>query len=69
MIKGAIPTLKNSDSGTVASLHFPGRGDKSNWKYLSLINAGTVNIGMKALPIPFFPFVSRQLLCFWALIP
>lgn len=52
MIKGAIPTLKNSDSGTVASLHFPGRGDKSNWRYLSLINAGMVNIGMKALPIP-----------------
>lgn len=69
MIKGAIPSLKNYDSGAAASLHVPGRGDKSNLRYLNLINAGTVNIGMKAGPIPFFSFASRQLSCFWALIP
>lgn len=69
MIKGAIPTLKIYDSGTVASCNAPGGGDKSNLRILNLINAGTVNIGMKAYPIPFFSFASRQLLCFWAFIP
>lgn len=69
MIKGAIPALKIYDSGIAASLNVPGRADKSNLRYLNLINAGTVNIGMKAYPIPFFSFPSRQLLCFWAFIP
>lgn len=51
------------------SLNVLGRADKSNLRYLNLINAGTVNMGMKAYPIPFFSFPSRQLLCFWAFIP
>lgn len=63
-IKGVIPTLKSKHSGAVASLHVPGRGDKSNLRSLSLINAGTVHIGMKAGPSPFFSFAPRRLSCF-----
>lgn len=69
MIKEAIPAFKIFDSGIAASLKVPGRADKSNLRYLNLINAGTVNMGMKAYSIPFFSFPSRQLLCFWAFIP
>ena len=69
MIKEAIPAFKIFDSGIAASLNVPGRTDKSNLRYLNLINAGTVNMGMKAYPSPFFSFPSRQLLCFWAFIP
>lgn len=48
MIKGAIPALKIYDSGIAASLNVPGRADKSNLRYFNLMNAGTVDIGMKA---------------------
>lgn len=68
MIKGAIPALKIYDSGIAASLNVPGRADKSNLRYFNLMNAGTVDIGMKASPVP-FSFPSRQLSCFWAFIP
>lgn len=69
MIKEAILAFKIFDSGIAAALNVPGRTDKSNLRYLNLINAGTVNMGMKAYPSPFFSFPSRQLLCFWAFIP
>jgi hypothetical protein len=45
LIKGAVPALKIYSFGIAASLHVPGRADKTNLRYLGLIHAGTVNIG------------------------
>jgi hypothetical protein len=45
LIKGAVPALKIYSFGIAASLHVPGRADKTNLRYLGLIHEGTVNIG------------------------